>query len=198
MVAKYPAIPEPTIEPTSLRDAVLSLKQAFEIHTGQRGNPNYRALLPEDLVNTTEDVAANTADIATNTTNIATNTASIAAHESAWTTYTPTVAAGTGTFINVSAAGRYKTIGKTVFVSVNVTITTNGTASGYVTVTLPFAAAASLSPWILAGRENAVAGLMLVGVVGSAASFMFVQNHNATYPGANGYVLALSGVYERA
>jgi len=48
MVAKYPSIPEPTIKVESLRDAVLTIKQAFEVLTGQRGNENYRAvLLPE-------------------------------------------------------------------------------------------------------------------------------------------------------
>lgn len=48
MVAKYPSIPEPTIKAESLRDAVLTIKQAFEVLTGQRGNQDYRAvLLPE-------------------------------------------------------------------------------------------------------------------------------------------------------
>jgi hypothetical protein len=84
MAPKYPSIPEPTIKPESLRDSVLTIKQAFELLTGQRGNPNYAALLPEDLLDistvvadNTEDIAANTAAIATNTTNIATNTTAI-------------------------------------------------------------------------------------------------------------------------
>lgn len=48
MAPKYPSIPEPTIAPESLRDAVLTIKQAFEVLTGQRGNQDYRAvLLPE-------------------------------------------------------------------------------------------------------------------------------------------------------
>jgi hypothetical protein len=48
MAPKYPAIPEPTIDPVSLRDVVMALKQAFEVLSGQRGNPDYRAvLLPE-------------------------------------------------------------------------------------------------------------------------------------------------------
>jgi hypothetical protein len=49
MVAKYPAIPEPTLAVESLRDSVLSIKQAFEILTGQRGNPNYAAITVETL-----------------------------------------------------------------------------------------------------------------------------------------------------
>jgi len=64
MAPKYPSIPEPTIKPESLRDAVLTLKQAFEVLTGQRGNANYAALLPEDVVSLTNSVADNTADIA--------------------------------------------------------------------------------------------------------------------------------------
>jgi hypothetical protein len=48
MALKYPSIPEPTTAPESLRDAILSIKQMLEILTGQRGNPDYRAvLLPE-------------------------------------------------------------------------------------------------------------------------------------------------------
>ena len=59
MVAKYPAIPEPTIRPDSLRDAVLTLKQAFEVLSGQRGNPDYRAvLLPELTASDKADDAA--------------------------------------------------------------------------------------------------------------------------------------------
>jgi len=48
MAPKYPSIPEPTLSPESMRDAILTLKQAFEILSGQRGNQDYRAvLLPE-------------------------------------------------------------------------------------------------------------------------------------------------------
>jgi hypothetical protein len=42
----------------------------------------------------------------------------------------------------VSATGRYKQVGKTVFVQADVTITTAGTAAGLIQVSLPFAAAA--------------------------------------------------------
>ena len=91
MAPKYPAIPEPTTQPDSLRDASLSIKQAFEVLTGQRGNPDYRAVLLPELTSTNTTVAGNAAAIAdnaaaiadnaaaiaTNTTNIATNTANI-------------------------------------------------------------------------------------------------------------------------
>ena len=55
----------------------------------------------------------------------------------AWSTYTPTIGAQSGAFTSVSAAGRSKTIGKTVFVQITVTVTTVGSAAGYITATLP-------------------------------------------------------------
>ncbi len=59
-----------------------------------------------------------------------------------WTTYTPTVTAAVGTCTSCPATGRYKQIGKTVFVETDVTVTTLGTASTQMIVTLPMNAAA--------------------------------------------------------
>jgi hypothetical protein len=69
MVAKYPAIPEPTLKSEALRDSVLTIKQAFEVLTGQRGNPDYRAVLLPELTAlearlTTVEVGAVRFDIA--------------------------------------------------------------------------------------------------------------------------------------
>jgi hypothetical protein len=49
MAPRYPAIPEPTTDPASLRDAVMSLKQAFEILSGQRGAGQDAAVKPSDV-----------------------------------------------------------------------------------------------------------------------------------------------------
>jgi hypothetical protein len=43
-MARYPAIPEPTNDINSLRDAVLALKQAVELLTGQRGDDSTTAI----------------------------------------------------------------------------------------------------------------------------------------------------------
>lgn len=56
----------------------------------------------------------------------------------AWTSYTPTITSGTGTFTAVSGTINWIQIGKTVRFRAVVTITTNGTAAGYVKVTMPF------------------------------------------------------------
>ena len=55
----------------------------------------------------------------------------------AWTTYTPTITASSGTFTSVSGAGRYKKIGKTFYWGVTVTVTTVGTATGNIVVPFP-------------------------------------------------------------
>ena len=55
----------------------------------------------------------------------------------AWTTYTPTLAASAGAFVTATASGAYKTIGKTLFIRLAVVVTDVGTASGYMTLTAP-------------------------------------------------------------
>ena len=45
MAAKYPAIPDPGVQPAALRDSVLALKQGFEILTGQRGDGSAAAYI---------------------------------------------------------------------------------------------------------------------------------------------------------
>ena len=60
-----------------------------------------------------------------------------------YTTFTPTVTAGSGTFTTVSATSRYMLVGKMCHWYGRVTITTVGTASGGVVLTLPVNRAAS-------------------------------------------------------
>ena len=114
-----------------------------------------------------------------------------------WTIYTPTVIAQTGTFTSVAGAGRYKQIGKTVFLNVIITITTNGSAANNVQFTLPVNAVngTGLSP-ALNGRAS-VSGKQLQGIVFSATQGL-VLNYDNSYPGADGEALNISGVYEAA
>ena len=111
----------------------------------------------------------------------------------AWTVYTPTVVAGSGTFGSATITAAYKKIGKTVFVRLSFSITTNGTAAGNIQFSLPFAAFGAGS---FAGREIAVSGKMLQAYVAAGSSLLVCWNYDNTYPGANGANLILSGVYE--
>jgi hypothetical protein len=62
--------------------------------------------------------------------------------QASWTDYTPTVTAWSGTFGSVSATGRFKQIGKTVFMEADVNIINAGTATSNIMVSLPVAPAA--------------------------------------------------------
>jgi hypothetical protein len=112
----------------------------------------------------------------------------------AWTAYTPTIAVGSGSLTSATATGLYKTIGKSVVWQAQVNITTNGTAAGYIAVSLPFTAAANMA---LAAAELTT-GVAMCGYIYTTAnaSYAFIRTPAAGYPGANGYVLVISGVSE--
>jgi hypothetical protein len=88
MALKYPAIPEPTTDPQSLRDSILSVKQMLEILTGQRGNANNAAVLPQDIASlaSSSDVETSVAALQAS---IDANTAAIAAATTALTAQLP-------------------------------------------------------------------------------------------------------------
>jgi|SRR5581483_1407597 len=111
---------------------------------------------------------------------------------SSWTSYTPTLTAGTGSFTSASAAGKYIQVGKTVSIRIVVTITTNGTAASSVNVTLPIAP----NGWaVFTGKEGLVNGKAFGGSTNGSASLQ-LTNYDNTYPGASGAALVLEGVYE--
>jgi hypothetical protein len=112
----------------------------------------------------------------------------------AWSAYTPTVFVGSGAITTLGAvSGRYVIMGKLAFVQMVINITTNGTAGTWVGGSLPIAHLASP---VWAGRENAVTGVMLQGILVSGSVLLF--KYDGTYPGGSGYQLMTSGSYEAA
>lgn len=107
----------------------------------------------------------------------------------------PVPTAGAGTFTTVSAALSYTRIADRVLFDVTVTITTNGTASADVRVTLPFTAASNATA---VGRETAVGGKELAGTIAAAGNTVIITNYDNTYPGGTGTVLTVSGVFRVA
>jgi hypothetical protein len=114
----------------------------------------------------------------------------------AWTTYTPTIGSSSGSGLVATATGRYKTIGKTIFLSVTVTVTSAGSATGQLLVPLPVNAQGSNVQGLIA-VETAVSGAAAVAsILTSNATRAIVTKYDATSYIATGAVISISGVYE--
>jgi hypothetical protein len=117
-------------------------------------------------------------------------------NDGAWTTYTPTVTAQSGTFTTVSATGRYIRIGKLCIVNVSITVTNNGTAAVQTFATAPFAASSS-QIYSGCGRENAVQGWMLQSRI-TTDSTIRIGKYDGSYGSGTGYQLDTTTIYEVA
>lgn len=104
------------------------------------------------------------------------------------TSWTPTITSGTGSFTTVSGTGVYTQIGREVFYTVVITITTNGTAATDVRFTTPFTSA-TLAPF--SGFESAVVGIVLGGYLSGTTGIVYT--YNTLYPGGTGRVLTIRG-----
>lgn len=112
----------------------------------------------------------------------------------AYTAYTPTVSAASGSFTTVSASGRYIQRGKTVSGSVTVTITSAGTASGGLGFTLPVVAKSGI--WQIAvGRRDGVGGNIVQASVSGNAPMMAYDASNGSLI-TNGAAITVSFTYE--
>ena len=107
----------------------------------------------------------------------------------AWTAYTPTVSvtSGAGT-----ATGRYKRLGKTVHLHVDVTVTTGGSA---LVVSLP-AGMTAVGITHIVGREVTATGSAHVGIV-TGTAFQVVRYDNAVAV-TTGWRIILGGTIEIA
>jgi hypothetical protein len=114
-------------------------------------------------------------------------------NSNAWTSYTNTVTAASGTFTTVSGTGFYLRVGKMCALRVTVSITTNGTASGNIKVTLPFTAGAGA---VGVTRETQATGLLGQFEISGTEGFLTTTTN--TYPGANNRTFLGCIIYEVA
>ena len=117
----------------------------------------------------------------------------------AWTSYTPTVTAQSGSITSSSAVGFYSQSGKTVCYSARVTISNAGTGSGTLVVTLPITAQTrSGLEWIGAALEGQSTGNSGWASVLSAATAVNIRSYNfGTFIGT-GNIIAFTVTYEVA
>lgn len=107
------------------------------------------------------------------------------------TSFTPNVTAGSGAFTSVSATCRYKTLGKTVFLQIEVNIATNGTAGSFIQVSLPTGTQTGII-YPMAGRYSGGTSVTAALLNGNAV----LTKYDATYPGADNRLIEITGVYE--
>lgn len=117
------------------------------------------------------------------------------ADAAAWTAYTPTITSQSGAPTTVTATGRYKQIGKTIFLNVSVTITTKNTAAGNLIASLPFAASAAA---VFSGSsfESLVTAKSGGAAILAGASTVFCRDAAAATYWVDGYLVAISIIYE--
>lgn len=114
----------------------------------------------------------------------------------AWTSWTPTVTSTGGTITTVgTTAAFYMQIGKIVFVRFNVAITTNGTGSGKVRVTLPSGPGNVANFNVGPGKDVGLTGKALSVTFTNAQQYCDIDFYDGTYPGADGCNLFGSGFY---
>lgn len=125
-------------------------------------------------------------------------TEQISTASSAWTSWTPTISAATGTITTSSGTGKYTQIGKTVHFYAALTITNNGTGSGVIISTVPVSGAAADGTSVGGGRAGAVSGKQVNVRIESTGTRFYVLNYDNSYPAASGEILRISGTYEAA
>lgn len=106
--------------------------------------------------------------------------------------WTPALAAGSGTFTSASATGNYMMRDDGMDVEITVTITTNGTAAVYVRLTAPFTPPVLLA---LVGKETNVTGKMVtvqsIDITGT--KYYAIVDYANAYPGGDGHLLFARG-----
>jgi hypothetical protein len=117
----------------------------------------------------------------------------------AWTSYTPTVTASSGSITTYSAAGWYSQSGKTVVYQARVVISVVGTAAGTMIVTLPITAQTRANAeWVGAAVEGQSTGFGGWASVLTGATAANLRNYNfGTFLGSNN-IISFTVTYEVA
>jgi len=144
---------------------------------------------------TAASTATPVANGGTGQTTIAAAALAIAVPKLAWTPYTPTVTAGTGTYTAASAVGQYLVVNGMCHFQVTITVTTVGTGVKPI-FTLPFTALAGMlgSPYL--ARENAINFKAGTATLRTGLATMICHDYaNGDLVTANGSVVIIAGCY---
>ncbi len=112
-----------------------------------------------------------------------------------WTTYNPVIGSQNGSITTYSSDGKYLAVGKNLFFIFNVTLTTVGTATGNLNVTLPFTSVGSSVGSVFESNNFGTSGTVAIS---GNSSIGFTRNYAGTTWFTNGVVLVGSIFYEVA
>lgn len=141
--------------------------------------------------------AAPTAAVGTNTTQLATTALvqSEIANKRAWTSYTPSVAAVSGTYTTASATGKYMVAYGICHFQATLTVTTKGTGVTPV-VGIPFPALSGSFGMPILCRESAINGKIGAAVIATSLIAVNVNAYdNTDLVTGNGAVISIQGSY---
>jgi len=110
--------------------------------------------------------------------------------EGRWISYTPTLTASAGTFTSTTTTGAYTMYGKTVHARIKIVVTTVGTATGGMIVTLPVNT--STQQMMGYGREDVSTGMMLQARWNSSSQCQIWRYDNASVIAANTFYVSLT------
>jgi len=113
-------------------------------------------------------------------------------------TWTPTISSGSGTITSSSVSGaKYTKIGNVVEITINITITTVGTAGGSCNFTLPFTPTNTVQIGGY-GMETNTNGSMLKGYIASSTATMQITSYSNGSPFSfgNGSVFVMNAIYQ--
>lgn len=159
---------------------------ATTLAAGNAGNLNAGTLLAARMPALTGDCTTSAGAVATNCTKI-----SGVDQTTAWTSYTPVPTCTGGV---LTSAGAFKTLGKSVWFSIQLS-PTSGTCSAAIVVALPTGTA---NRYVSAAcREISNNNTIGVGLILSAGTTMSVLRYDGTaYAAVSGWNIVCSGIYE--
>jgi hypothetical protein len=108
-------------------------------------------------------------------------------------TWTPTISASSGS-ITTSSVGYavYRLINRTVFFSISITVTTNGTGAGFLRFTPPTGSPQYGGNFT---ARNGTSGVGLIATVATAGSQVLISTTAGAYPVADGQTVVCQGFY---
>lgn len=111
-------------------------------------------------------------------------------------TWTPVVAAGSGTITTVGAVvGNYTRIGRVVNINASIAITNNGTGAGSLNITgLPFNASTNVAIYTGSG-QNGSSAKMICPALYSPGNTIYCRFYDGTYPVSSGETIYISASY---